>query len=227
MKVALCFSGLPRFLSETLPYWKNCIINPYKPSVFIHAWFDGNSYDRKKLTDNLQSFYSPKILHVQSFEKFDVSTYNERIAPHRTTPQNVISQFTGIKRSLELSREYEIANDLEFDIVVRARFDWYLAKVDFEINNQINVAHTPTLCNHKFLFNGDNHVGINDQFAYGNSKNMALYGKLVDNVPNLYSNHRVDFCGEILLKSHLLDYGLDVKEHVWQNGIVRADGIMP
>jgi hypothetical protein len=227
MKVAICFSGLPRFLAETLPYWRNSIIEPYKPSVFVHTWFGGDSYQRQGLTNTLQSYYSPQSMWIQSPETFDTSLYTQRIAPFRTTAQNVISQFTSIQRSLQLCEQYETANNFQFDIVVRARFDWYLKEVVFEINNQINVALTPTLLNHRLTFQGLPYVGISDQFAYGSSDNMRLYGKLADNIPHLYRDHLLDFCGEILLKGHLLSCDLEVKEHRWQNGIVRPDGIMP
>lgn len=225
MKVALCFSGLPRFITQTYSYWKNCIIDKYDPDIFIHTW--SNDKNIKML---LQGLYEPKVLGMESTKTFDVSVYNEKREvewPYRTSHQTQISQYTGIQRSLQFCQEWEYSANFEYDIVVRARFDWFLKSVDFEINDCINVAHTPTLNGHKFVFQNQPYIGISDQFAYGNSKNMRVYSQLVDNLPFLYKEHKVDFCGELFLKAHLVYNNIDVKEHEWDNGIVRDWGIMP
>ena len=227
MRVALCFSGLPRFVEETFSYWKHSLLDPYQPDVFVHTWSEPGTVDYNNLSRTLSTLYQPRVLTIQAPEKFDVSIYRDRIWPHRTTPSNQVSQYTSIKRSLELRRLWETHNQFEYDIVVRARFDWYLKEVDLEVNNEINVAHTPTLSRHQFQFQGQPYVGISDQFAYGSSENMTVYSQLVDNMPQLYQDYGIDFCGELLLKGHLLYHQLGVKEHRWTNGMVRSDGIMP
>jgi len=226
MRVALCFSGMPRFVEEAFPYWKQSLLDPYQPDVFVHTWENtGPSYNNLRQT--LLTLYNPRALTIQAPQTFDVSIYRDRIWPHRTTPSNQVSQYTSIKRSLELRRQWETQHEFEYDIVIRARFDWYLKEADLEVNDKINVAHTPTLLNHRFQFQGQPHVGISDQFAYGSSRNMTIYSQLVDNMPRLYQDHGIDFCGELFLKAHLLYHQLDVKEHRWTNGMVRSDGIMP
>jgi hypothetical protein len=226
MKVALCFSGLPRFLHETLPYWKKSILDVYSPDVFVHVWKNQDHSDLN-VKNFIMDAYAPKAMVQQPPKTFDVSIYNERIWPHRTTPQNQLSQYYGIWRSQTLRQEYENHLDRRYDIVIRSRFDWFLENVNLEVNNCINVAHTPTLCNHRFMWEGGEYVGINDQFAYGSSGNMTLYGNLINNLPFLYSQKQIDFCGELFLKSHLLFHNIPVKEHNWNNGIVRQTHIMP
>ena len=225
MKVALCFSGLPRFVKETYPYWKTCLLDPYKPDVFIHTW--------KQTTDHtnlLQALYSPIVLSMENPKQYDTSIYNEEREvqwPYRTTPQTQISQYTGIKKSLQLRQLWEEQHRFKYDVVIRARFDWFLEKINLEINDSINIAHTPTLKGHRFLFRGKEYLGISDQFAYGSSDNMTIYSQLVDNLPTLYKEYKVDFCGELFMKSHLLYNNIPVKEHIWKNGIVRDWGVMP
>lgn len=226
MKVALCFSGMPRFVSQTHAYWTQSIISRYKPDVFVHTWAQ-DKLSQSVLYQQIQSLYQPTVLWTQAPQKFDTRLYADRIWPHRTTPSNQLSQYTSIKHSLSLCRQWEIQNGFKYDIVVRARFDWFLNHVDFELNNCVNVAHTPTLSGHKFTWNDQTQLGISDQFAYGNSDVMNTYSQLVTNLPNLYSNYGIDFCGELFLKAHLLYHNIDVVEHKWQNGIVRDDGIMP
>ena len=40
MKIALCFSGQPRFIEQVAPYVKENIIGDYDVDVFAHLWFD-------------------------------------------------------------------------------------------------------------------------------------------------------------------------------------------
>lgn len=229
MKVALCFSGLPRFIERTYAYWQTCIINRYDTDVFIHTWKTGDAQQDYQNAQTLVHLYQPTLISMQSIPIFDTASYVDRIWPHRITPQAQFSQFTGIKRSQQLRIHWEQQQGWQYDIVVRARFDWYLEHVDFEINDCINIAHTPGLAGHKFYFQnlGQHMLGINDQFAYGSSHNMMLYSQLVDNIPFLYHYHKIDFCGELFLKAHLVYHNLEVKEHYWNNGIVRDTGIIP
>ena len=40
MKIALCFSGQPRFVNECAPLIKANVIQDYNVDVFAHLWFD-------------------------------------------------------------------------------------------------------------------------------------------------------------------------------------------
>lgn len=228
MRVALCFSGLPRFVSQTHQYWFNSILKPYNPDVFIHTWKWADKWNlNNNIVEEIQSLYSPKVLQIESTKTFDTSMFIDRIWPHRTTPATVLSQFYSIKRSIEHKAEYELRTGFRYDIVIRARFDWFLKEITLELNDMINVALTPTLGGHRFRYDDQIYVGINDQFGFGSSKNMDIYGGLFDNIPNLYANHGVDFCSELFLKGHLVENGIEVNEIPLENGIVRLEGIMP
>ena len=226
MKVAVCFSGLPRFISECFPYWRKCLLEPYDCDVFVHTWQSHTVQDY--LTQQYVSHaYQPVRFHMQPVPEFDVSSYTDRVWPHRISPHAQFSQFEGIKRSQALRQTQERVRGAAYDLVVRARFDWYLDKVDLEQNPCVNVARTPTLDGHKFTYDQIPLVGINDQFAYGYSDVMDVYAQVVNNIPNLYHAHGVDFCGELFLRAHLHEHHMFIKQHVWNNGIVRDWGVMP
>jgi hypothetical protein len=190
--------------------------------VFIHTWqnldFDPN---------NFWSLYQPKILSWEQPKKYDVSLYTDRIWAYRTVPQNQLAQYTGIQKAIGLALDYQTNFGFEYDVIIRARFDWFLQTVELELNNAVNVAHTPGLSGHRFKFLDQEYLGISDQFAYGSSTTMKTYAQLVDLLPTLYQDYKVDFCGELFLKSHLLLHNIPVKEHNWHNGIVRPTGIIP
>jgi hypothetical protein len=225
VKVALCLSGLPRFLNQTQAYWHQCIIDPYDADVFVHSWTEPTAHS--SIQQTILQLYQPKAAEFGSIPQFDVSSYKDRIWPHRITPSAQFSQFSSIQRAQRLRQNYEKHHEFEYDIVVRARFDWYLEKVDFEINKCVNVPRTPTLDGHVFTYCEQQLVGISDQFAYGSSAAMTVYGNLVDRIPHLYHNCGVDFCGELFLRAHLHEQNLSIKQHRWNHGIVRDWGVMP
>jgi hypothetical protein len=194
----------------------------------VHTWKDAEDLRKNQwCRDTVISLYNPTAFAFETPPQFDVTSYRDRIWPYRITPAAQFSQFTGVQRSQLLRQRWERSHNFEYDIVVRARFDWYLASVDFELNNCINTARTPTLDGHRFQLRGQQLTGISDQFAYGNSRLMSIYGDMVDNIYNLYHNETVDFCGELFLKAHLTYHNIEVKQHVFQNGIVRDWGVMP
>jgi len=226
MKVAVCFSGLPRFIPECAPYWRTCLLEPYDCDVFVHTWSQSAAQDAH--THNLvQHAYQPVRYQIDLVPPFDVTAYTTRIWPHRVTPQAQFSQFEGIRRAQQLRQIQEHVRGDRYDVVIRARFDWFLSHVDLQSNPCVNVARTPTLDGHKFTYDGIPLVGINDQFAYGSSQVMDVYATIVHNIPNLYMNHGVDFCGELFLRAHMHEHKICIKQHVWDNGIVRSWGIMP
>jgi hypothetical protein len=226
MKVAVCFSGLPRFIQQCAPYWRKSLLEPYDCDVFVHTWCQDAVQDA--VTQQIVShMYQPVRFQMQPMPVFDVSMYTDRIWPHRITPQAQLSQFAGIKRAQLLRQTQERAQGFLYDVVIRARFDWFLAQVVLEINPCVNVARTPTLDGHTFTHDEIPLVGVNDQFAYGTSAIMDVYSTVVDNIPHLYANHGVDFCGELFLRAHLHEHRVCIKLHRWHNGIVRAWGIMP
>jgi hypothetical protein len=226
MKVAVCFSGLPRFIQECAPYWRNCLLEPYDCDVFVHTWRQGPAQDCHT-TQLITHMYQPVRYQMEAAPQFDVTSYTTRIWPHRVTPQAQFSQFEGIRRAQLLRQMQEQVRGARYDVVIRARFDWYLKAIKLEQNPCVNVARTPTLDGHTFTYDDVPLVGISDQFAYGTSEVMDVYATTVENMPYLYHAHGVDFCGELFLRAHLHEHHMCIKQHVWQHGIVRSWGIMP
>ena len=86
MKIALCFSGQPRFIEESAPLVKENIIQNYDVDVFSHLWFDEdlqtkpykyggsggwiNQRISDESIDNFIKLYNPKELLVEPSKKF-------------------------------------------------------------------------------------------------------------------------------------------------------------
>ena len=229
MRVALCFSGHTRFFAQSHQYWKSVVLDRYQPDVFVHTWIEpsdlaGSENDLRTLHD----LYAPVVIAREPPRVFPGADeiYRDRLWPHRITVQGQLSQFTGIKMAQQLRRSYEDAMGFKYDISIRARFDWYLEQLELEVNDQLNVPDCPTLYDHGFTYKGQPEIGICDQFAFGKPDLMNTYGEMVDNFHHLYHECGVDFCGELFTKAHMLDKGIDVKQQVMGNGIVRETGIL-
>lgn len=225
MKVALCFGGLPRYVMQTHAYWCKCLLDPYAPDVFVHTWCEDSNI--LPLRDQILSLYNPVSCVVEPPRAMDVSIYKDRIWPHRTTPQGVLSQWYSVQQSLRARSAHEQVNGFTYDVVIRARFDWFLEQVQLEVNPHWNIAHTPTLNNHRFRLRGEILTGINDQFGYGTSHTADVMSELFDQIPHLYQNEQVDFCSELFLKAHMHLHHIQIQEHKWNNGMVRWWGVNP
>jgi hypothetical protein len=86
MKIALCFSGQPRFVNEVYNYIQQNVCDGYDVDVFMHLWFDeelqtkpykyggnGNWVDQRISPDAIkyaEALYSPKKLKVEKSRIF-------------------------------------------------------------------------------------------------------------------------------------------------------------
>jgi len=86
MKIALCFSGQPRFVKETYSLIKENVIRDNDVDVFGHLWFDQNlinepykhggdgNWINQRIDSNsldyFQTLYNPKKLLIEKSKKF-------------------------------------------------------------------------------------------------------------------------------------------------------------
>jgi hypothetical protein len=89
MKIALCFSGQPRFVPEVYEYINNNVIGSNDVDVFAHLWFDedlqtkpykygGNGdWIRQRIPENaIETFttlYNPKLIQTEKSKSFKKS----------------------------------------------------------------------------------------------------------------------------------------------------------
>ena len=177
MKVALCFAGHMRDLSETKTFWKD-LIKKYDIDVYASFW----DIENPELGDTIKEFekvYSPKRMEVESYDIFKQTTQNFA-SLHIQSPTNIPTIFQETSKAFgQLSMYYKVwrCNNLtkqlgiEYDLIIRARIDTLLDE-NFNIvqNNMLNV---PMGINNCASF--PNSEGINDCFAYGSPKIMDYY----------------------------------------------------
>ena len=210
MKIAICFAGLPRFSSDILNAWNRKLVEPYHMHVFVHAWNLPN-FGSTEIKHSLYQVIKPRVVQTENFKELDTSIYtDDRIWPHRSSPNNVLSMWHSINRSFDLAFNYAANHNFKWDIMVRARWDWHFDNIDLKVANAITVPNDPGLNRHLFEYRGTQYCAHNDQFGYGPHHLMYHYADTINQIPNLYLNERIDFCSELLLTANLIQQNINI-----------------
>lgn len=207
-RVAVCFAGLPRLNQLTMPLWQK-FISDNRADVFIHTWLE-SSQVRDHLSMQICELLQPKQLLIEPIKKFNTARFSERIWPHRSQPSNVLSMWYSIKKSIGLCMDWQDAVGEDYDVICRARFDWWFKEINLESNTGLTVPDDPGLSGHRFKYQGTPYIAHNDQFGYGNRTVMQHYSETFDRIPWLYSDDGVDFCSELFLTANMISRGIPV-----------------
>ena len=229
MKTALIISGQPRSVRETFDYIRLNVLEPNTPDVFVHMWDDPNLYGKRPVSaggviasnpiqddiiEVVQQLYMPVAHIVERPITFDERNYNENKFP-QIKPQNSLSQRYSILRAFQLLDARVQATGVEYDAVIRMRFDWALKEPVIVEQLPLDCVTVPNDCPH--------HGGVNDQFAVTNMNYMRKYANLFNEIPALYDSG-VPFCDEILLGQSLARARIPVNMIHIPYHLQRADG---
>jgi len=147
-RIAICFSGQPRTWRQCISSWHNILTHHDSSTiidVFCHIWdFNsvpnavqvGNPTGSEKVDSTelqeLISTLNPKKIIIESEKRITpISKKQAIIYPP------FLSQFYGIMQAARLKREYEISQDIMYDVVVRARYDSVYNSKLFEQYNSV------------------------------------------------------------------------------------------
>jgi len=211
MKIALCFSGQPRQVSEgyNVSIYKNLIEPNNITDVFVHTWFrrewkNGTPYQtvnrpiwnfNKSMIEDIEKLYNPLKMEVE-----DDTDYHDFINENYINNENYISdekrvilysypRFLSIYKSNKLKNEYEKEHGFEYDVIIKARFDLYIRDIIINIKDlDMSKFHIPVYASRPFIEDETfptSDWGVNDQFAIGNKKNMDIYADLVNNISKI------------------------------------------
>jgi hypothetical protein len=132
-RIAVCFSGQPRTWKKCTNTWNSILQHHGQATqidVFCHLWdfntvsnateFKGNQSVKvpQEEIDELITFLKPKKVLIESEKTLEPMDPTQAI-----TVPSWLSQFYGINRASRLKKEFEVENDLMYDLVVRARYD--------------------------------------------------------------------------------------------------------
>lgn len=224
MKVALLFSGQPRYLDEGYETIYKNIISKYDVDCFVHTWWEDElsgkkvqfhptlSYNRKYFykedtLETIMSLYKPKAMMYQKQKEFDSYPGNYGLA----NPLSTHSQWYSVMKCNELKNEYAKSSNTSYDLVIRSRFDCNLMKFDVNLNQYLNSDFLYS----KIIPDNDIKILIADYFAVSSEKTMNVYCDLYNNLNRYYmegQGNKIDgWVGERLISHHLSVMNVKIK----------------
>ncbi len=223
MKVALCLSGQPRFVEHAFPNIYQTLIEPNNADVFVHSWYDDklagsnfvsytvngwdNSSDKSKCPEGVDQkileLYKPKaFLFEGQPENVDLKIALDEIlnshARHYSRDyfvNMIYSSWLSILKSNQVKEQYRLKNGINYDYVIRARFD-----------STVNAIIKCDNFDPDYLYT-DNRGGlpprmIEDWFAFGSNKIMNCYSAGFNFIEHFVEeSNKIDkiFCGETIV----------------------------
>ena len=210
MRVAVCFSGMPRSFKTVYESHKKFIFDVLSEQgieydIFIHTWNNKVKYPKylsdEGTVEELIELYKPTAFKIETYndEKINellndskVNEYHEYIDHNNDLnnigdwigggllTNNTISLFYGLNESNKL----RIESDLKHDIIIKTRFD----NIMFD---KLNIAtlskeENTVYCPMGYEPDDRERLGtVNDILAVGDERSMNVYMSLYDRLFNL------------------------------------------
>ena len=199
MKVALLLSGNMTDWTVHYVYFKRYLLDHYDIDVFISTW-KGYKVDEIEGVRPVNT-YNPITFDVQDYERGFENTWSkitepfEVIKEKNTNLNNCMSMWYKTQRVNELKNEYQSLIGVNYDLVIKTRPDLKLEKRVVLEKPKKNTLYIPK--------GWDWSEGINDLFAYGNSKVMDVYSDLFSRITYLMQECNIKINPEVLLKNYI------------------------
>ena len=214
MRAAICFSGLPRSFKSVFEAHKKYMFNVLekqgiKYDIFIHTWNNKVKYPKflpdEGNVDEIIKLYKPISYKIETYDdnkvkelyiNSKIDKYHEYIGRDNNyndiadwvggglLTNNTISLFYGLNESNNLRKQYELNNEIEYDIVIKTRFDNIMFD-KLNIDTLSNEANT-VFCPMGYEPDDRERLGtVNDILAVGNAKSMDIYMSLYTRLSEL------------------------------------------
>jgi hypothetical protein len=206
MRVAICFSGMPRALDKGYEYLKH-LVEKHNADIFVHTWLEdpyelayrsnfprNNRFidpvyseptssleERSKNLVKIQLLYKPISMTVDKYHIYQkwYSNNEKWIYYYRHC-----SQLESIFLANELKKKYEIQNNFKYDVVIRCRFDLPLRQEfnfkEYDLDNYVYVRDVRAEWIGMPIPKGNKRLErhVNDMFAFSSSVNMDKWCNL-------------------------------------------------
>lgn len=226
-KIAICFSG-------QLRTWKNCIhtfnkLIPKNADIFCHFWdynTKPNWINDEKIPEKITDEELNEVIDILRPKKYLIENY--RIIPTIRSEQLItyfpfLSQYYGIMRSARLKREYEIENDLEYDLVARARYDNYYIST---ISDSFQFLRPNTMHGFHFGWNYIENTGrMGDMCWFADSQTYDIIADFYLNIWTIDPNRikfNKDQHQEILFFHYIKKCNINIQNNHWDIKLFRA-----
>ncbi len=200
MKVALCLSGQARSFDKAFPFVKKNLLDKHDVTVFFHTW---NTVDE---TEILRLYTNSQLWLTEPPQEPDLSKYTRVPPPQpnwkvKDPALSTWAQFYSLNKANTLKIKYEREFGMNFDWVIRSRFDFALnTEIPFEEldNSKLYIPNCRMTPNRDFG---------NDQFAFSSSRNMDKYCYVFNRIDEFY-DVGVTMIGEDMMSMNWKTTGL-------------------
>ena len=237
MKIALCFSGQPRDIDIIYPFIKATILEGNDVDVFAHVWWDSDNLSYNSVIpgrvhksfspdsiDKINILYQPKRMMVEEPKiwkrKYEVTEKQLEEGPgwardvdgglevgKKYLCNMTNSMFYSVMMSNLLKEQYSVENDIEYDLIIRCRFDFSPHSV---LNfNMVNLKKDEIICHSTGLPYGMPH----DWFAIGKTESMNVYCGVYNHINEIIKQSIMEdgwWCNELHLKHHLKNNNIKI-----------------
>ena len=237
MKIALCLSGQPRDVDIIYPILKQSIIDNNDVDVFVHTWWDPENLSHNSvIPDRVHKSFAPNSLKRiyelyqpkrMAHEKPKVwnRKYEIREKQYKEGPGWAYNVEGGLEKadqylcdmtnsmwySIMMSNlykeQYAIENQIEYDYVVRCRFD-FSPHVIINFAN-ININDDEIVCHSTGLPYEMPH----DWFAIGKTDAMNAYSGTYNYIRGIIKqSNQLDgwWCNELHIKHHMKNNNIKI-----------------
>jgi hypothetical protein len=215
MKIALCISGQPRSLVGGCALMKKFLIEPSSiEDIFVHLWYDP-SMDGKPFNSSqphlqnkigtwlpgsdqyVKDQLNPTRMLIEPQASMEEFSHLEDV-PGRANQKALASMFCSVTKANNLRKDYEIKNNVKYDIVVRSRIDHtYYKPVDvrtFFKEADKDCVYVPQnhqyMRDHHYLIanSGLNYASMSETFIFASPENMDKVCEVFPNFEKIYED---------------------------------------
>jgi len=188
MKIALCLSGQPRGLVKAYEYVQRNVLCCNDVDVFCHVWNE---------EEKVKSLYKPKKILAESQNKIKLNKEYKTRDNINHPAINTFCFFYSLYMANSLREEYEKENNIKYDIVIRSRYDFAIARCLNFSEYDTDKIWTPLI-----KIPMPSTFVCTDQFAFSSSQNMSDYSKVYEKIEYYYDSG-ILINGEDLLAAHI------------------------
>ena len=228
MKVAYCIGGQFRNFEDCIKNLNHYILDPLAADVFVSTWDESGqnlkNKKRKKKVKKISTLYlkehlNLKASHIIPFKKEYINQFHH-FNSHNFTSTNVLSKnmpllFYHVAKSIELMKEYEKKNNMNYDMVILARPDLIFyskitpRQIHFILKDQSNILTSS-------FHNSFPGYFVSDMFAITTSTSCLAYvhrwnniNKIIDDTITLNGYYAKKLTPENITKTALDQYGVN------------------
>jgi len=225
-KVAICFSGAIRDFDRCIPSIQKYFLNNFKnKDIFLHLW-TFNKDENNNLITNFKwrnsIISSDKIINILQPVSYQIDNYNsdweQQIISNsgidlnkfvtldeKNYGINCCSMYWKILKCFELMNEYSKKNNINYDLIIRARLDFiwedYIYPTDFKIiNNVVNLI--------KDRYAIHSNLITNDKFFAGNYNVMEKMCNIFNELSK-YQKNLIKLDGQVINEIFILNNNFD------------------